>query len=181
MVCKVGHHKTKNSKPLYGLPTALVYHTLPETARGRIEFAGGGRQRERTWTNRAFQTLDKNGPLRARNRGGLYHYQTPRKRGSIVPHDKPGMRRGSVSLRDCFHARRESRSHRKQSRASRAGVYTLLQNAYWVLNPNSGKGPPSAAFSSSLTGRLRVLPGASNHEVYSQPVKPPVFSARKGA
>ena len=65
--------------------------------------------------------------------------------------------------------------------ASRAGVYTLLQNAYWVLNPNSGKGPPSAAFSSSLTGRLRVLPGASNHEVYSQPVKSLVFSTCKGA
>lgn len=111
--CKVGHHlgttKQKNSKPLYGLLTALVYYTLPETARDRTEFSGRGWHRERTWTNRVFQTLTKWASADAEPRGACILSPEPPETGLYRSARQPGVRLNPVSCRGCL----ESQSHSK--------------------------------------------------------------------
>lgn len=62
---------------------------------------------------------------------------------------------------------------------SRASVYALLQNAYWITGTQSPeKSTLRQSFSSSLTGRLYVQPDAIS--MLSRPVKPPAYQRLQG-
>ena len=102
--------------------------------------------RGRAWTNRVSKTLTERASADAEPRGPVSFHLNPRKRGSIVPHDSPGVRLNPVSCRGCFHARRESQFHRKQSwQAGQERTHSCKSLVgYW--NPNPGKEPPPAAF-----------------------------------
>ena len=65
--------------------------------------------------NRPPKPLTEWASADAKPRGPVSFHLNPRKRASIVPHPRPGVRCNPVSCRGYFHARRESGSHRKQS------------------------------------------------------------------
>ena len=100
----------------------------------------------------------------------------PRKRASIVPHHRPGVRLRPVSCRGYFHAWRESQSHRKQSwQAGQEYMHsckTLV--GYW--NPNPGKEPPTAVFFIAPNGAAARPAGRCEHTSF-QPVKSLPYSA----
>lgn len=157
--------------------------SIPHPPRNRKRqdvVCGHGLTRGRARKNRTSKPLTEWASAEENPRGPISFHLNPRKQPSIVPHDSPGVRLSPVSCRGHFHVRRESQSRRKQSwHAGQEYMHsrkTLV--GYW--NPNPGKEPPTAAFFITPNG-ASALPAERCEHTSFQPVKSPVFSARKGA
>lgn len=131
-------------------------------------------------TNRAVKTLTEWASVSAEPWGPVPFYPEPLKMGLYRSATRPSVRCNPVSCQGYFHAWRESQYHRKQSwQAGHERTHscnTLVGNP----TPNPIKEPPTAVFFIAPNGASARPAGRCEHTSF-QPVKSPVFSARKGA